>query len=253
MATASPAAPAAGPDGGKRAERRFFSIYTIVIALVIVIGFLPTFYLRGVIEAPRPLGPLRPDIIAHGVVATLFLAFLPLQAWLISSGRRNLHMKVGKWGFAAGVLFLLSLYTVTAFSHHNAPPIPGVTPEMLSAPSLFAVIAAAVLLWLAWRKRYDAAAHKRLIICLACLIAGPGVARLPYIPPPPAAFVVVDGLLVVATVPLLIWDLVTLRRPHWATLAGMGAIALMFAATVASGPFPALTAFVKLLPGYGWP
>lgn len=238
---------------GKSAERWFFSGYVIVIALVIVIGFLPTFYLRGVVEPRAPLGPLRTDIIVHGLISTAFLAVMPLQTWLIAWGKRSLHMKVGNWGFALGVLFLLSLYSVTAFSHHNAPPIPGVTPEMLSAPSLFAVIAAAVLLWLAWRKRFDAAAHKRLIVCLACLIAGPGVARLPGVPPPPAAFVIVDGLLVLATVPLLLWDFVTLRRAHWATLAGMGAIAAMFAATIASGPFPALTAFVKLLPGYGWP
>lgn len=253
MATSAPAAPsAAGPS--KRSEHLFFSSYVLAIALLIVVGFLPSFYLRGIVEPRVPLGPLRLDVVAHGIVSTTFLAFLPLQAWLIASGRRSLHMKIGNWGFAVGVAFLLSLYVVTAFSHHQAPTdIPGVTPAMFSAPSLFAIISAAALLWLAWRKRFDAQAHKRLIVILACLIAGPGIARLPYVPPPPQAFVIVDGIILAATLPLLAWDLVTLRRPHWATLAGISAIGFMFAATVASGPFPVLTAFVSILPGIGWP
>lgn len=221
---------------------------------MIIIGFLPSFYLRGVIEPHRPLAPLRPDIIVHGLVATAFLAFLPLQTWLIASGRRGLHMKLGNWGFVVGVAFLLSLYVVTAFSHHAAPTnIPGVTPAMFSAPGLFAVISAAILLWLAWRRRFDAQSHKRLIIVLGCLIAGPGIARLPYIPPPPQAFVIVDSLIFAATTPLLIWDMATLRRPHMATLIGMGAVAFMLIATIVSGVFPVLTAFIAILPGIGWP
>jgi cytochrome bd-type quinol oxidase subunit 2 len=255
MATATPAVPpAARPGSDKSAERRFYSSYTIAIALLIVVGFAPSFYLRGMIEPRRPLAELRLDAIAHGLVASSFLIFLPLQSWLIASGRRALHVKLGKWGFVVGLAFLASLYVVAAFSHHNVPTdVPGLTPAMLSAPSLFAIICAAVLLWLAWRKRFDAQAHKRLIIALACLIAGPGIARLPYIPPPPAAFVIVDGIILLGTIPLLAWDLATRRRPHWATLTGMGAIAAMFAATMASGPFPGLTAFVNWLPGYGWP
>lgn len=255
MATAAPAAPpAADPRSNQRAERRFFSSYTIAVILVILFGFAPSFYLRGVIEPRRPLAELRIDAIAHGLVATSFLVFLPLQSWLIASRRRTLHMKLGKWGFAVGVAFLASLYVVGAFSHHHVPTnVPGLTPAMLSAPGLFAVIAATVLLWLAWRKRFDAQAHKRLIISLACLIAGPGIARFPRVPPPPVAFVIVDGIILLATTPLLVWDFMTRGRPHWATLAGMGAIAAMFVATMASGPFPVMTVFVNWLPGYGWP
>lgn len=254
MGTTAPAGDPPARPIGKNAERLFFSTYVVVIAAVIIAGFVPSFYLRGVVEPRAPLAPLRPDIVVHGVISTAFLLVFPLQAWLIASGRRALHMKLGNWGFALGAAFLLSLYVVTAFSHHQAPTdIPGVTPAMFSAPSLFAVFAAAVLLALAWKKRFDGQAHKRLMVTLACLIAGPGIARLPGVPPPPAAFVVVDGIIVAATLPLLAWDLVTRGRPHWATLAGMAAILLMFAATVLSGPFPALTAFVAILPGIGWP
>jgi len=254
MATTAPAAPpAAGPSSDKRAERRFFSTYVAAITLVIVVGFLPTFYLRGIVEPSRPLGPLRTDVIAHGLVSTLFLVFLPLQAWLISSGRRNLHMKVGKWGFLAGIAFLASLYAVSAFSHHDTPPDLGIPPELLSSPSVLAIICAGALLWLAWRHRFDAQAHKRLIISLACVIAGPGIARLPYIPPPPLAFIIVGGIIVALTLPLLAWDLVTLRRPHRATLTGIAATVIMLIATIAVGAMPVLSKFVMALPGFGWP
>lgn len=254
MATsASAAPPAAGPGPGKRAERLFYSGYVLAIALVIVVGFVPSFYLRGVVEPRAPLGPLRPDIVVHGVISTAFLLVLPLQAWLIASGRRALHVKLGNWGFALGVLFLASLYAVSAFSHHNTPADLPVPPELLSAPSVLAVICAAVLLWLAWRHRFDAQAHKRLIIGLACIAAGPGIARLPGIPPPPAAFVVVGFVLIAMTLPLLAWDFATRGRPHWATLTDTAVCVILLLMTIAVGVFPALTVFVKVLPGFGWP
>lgn len=252
MATAaSDISVSADPGKGKRGERRFFLTYTLAVTLVIVLGFLPTFYLRGVVEPRAPLVPLRPDIVAHGAVSTAFLLFLPLQAWLITSGRRSLHMKLGNWGFAAGAMFLVSLYAVTAFSHHNVPADLGVPAEMLSAPSLLALACAAVLMLLAWRYRFDPQAHKRLIVALACIIAGPGLARLPYIPPPPAAFLVVGCLIIAATMPLLVWDLLTRGLPHWATVTGMGACVLLLAGTIAIGMIPGFAAFVTVLPGYG--
>lgn len=245
--------PATEPRPGMRAERWFYSAYIVAIALVIVTGFLPSFYLRGIVEPRAPLGVLRPDIVVHGAISTAFLAAMLLQVWLIAWGRRAWHVRVGKWGFMLGVLFLLSLYMVTAFSHHKAPPIPGVTPEMLSAPSLIAVACAALLLWLAWRHRFDAQAHKRLIVGLACIATGPGIARLPGIPPPPAAFVVVGFIIIAATLPLLVWDMATRRRPHWATLTGIGVCVFMLLATIAVGMLPVLASFAAVLPGIGWP
>jgi hypothetical protein len=163
-------------------------------------------------------------------------------------------MKLGKWGFAAGAIMLCSLYVVTAFSHHAFPTnVPGLTAAMASAPSLYAVFVFAALLWIAWRHRFEAQAHKRLIVALACLITGPGIARTPFVPPPPNSFLIVDSILGVEMLPLFVWDAVTLRRNNWATWAGFAAIAAMILATLLTGMFPALTGFVSLLPGYGWP
>ena len=95
-------------------------------------------------------------------------------------------------------------------------------------------------------------AHKRLIIALACVIAGPGIARLPYVPPPPPAFIVVGVLIIAMTLPLLAWDIATLRRPHRATRTGIAATVLLLVATIAVGVVPALAMFVKVLPGFRW-
>jgi hypothetical protein len=253
MATTAPAGRPAERERRQRGERLFFSSYTIAVALIIVAGFLPTFYLRGMIEPRAPLVPLRTDIIVHGLIATAFIMVMPLQAWLIAWGKRSWHIALGKWGFGLGVLFVASLYMVTAFSHHNTPPDLGVPAEQFSAPSVIAVGCVALLLWLAWRKRFDAQAHKRLIIGLACIAAGPGIARLPGIPPPPAAFVVVGFIMIVLALPLLAWDLVTRGKPHWATLAALGACVTLFVAPVAVGILPPLAGFVMVVPGFGWP
>ena len=61
MVTSASAGPvAAGAEQDKRAERRFFTSYTIVIALIIVAGFAPSFFLRGLMPPYVPLKPLPP-------------------------------------------------------------------------------------------------------------------------------------------------------------------------------------------------
>jgi hypothetical protein len=69
-----------------RAERRFFSGYTLAILLAIVIGFAPSFFLRGLVEPFLPLKPLRPAVLVHAVLTTAWVLLFPLQAWLIAAG-----------------------------------------------------------------------------------------------------------------------------------------------------------------------
>jgi hypothetical protein len=101
---------------------------------------------------------------------------------------------------------------------------------------------------LAWRRR-EPQAHKRLIILAAIVLMDPSIGRWP-----------IDALaqipdfsfwlkLILFLVPLMVWDVITLRRLHWATL--LGAIVLI-AEGLLRGPIgatPQWLAFAKWATG----
>lgn len=242
-----------GLKGGKRAERLFFSSYILLIALLILYGFAPSFYLRGAIEPRAPLVSMRPDIVVHGLIATAFLAMMALQPLLIAGGKRVLHMRIGNWAFGLGIVMALSLYVVSVFSQRAfAAPVPGAA-EAMGSLSLFTVLAYVWLLWAAWRTRFDAPAHKRFVIALACLITGPALARMPFMPPPPMGVPVINATIVALLLPLWLWDIARSRRLHRATIQTTAIVAGMLLGGILVGMSPIARPLIAILPGFGWP
>jgi hypothetical protein len=252
MAVAAPFTPAsARPGQGTRAERRFFFGYMLAILIAVMIGFAPSFFLRGVVQPFAPLKPLRPELLAHGVITTAWLLLFPLQAWLISSGRRTLHMQLGKAGFVLGALMTASAYVV-AMGLYREPVAPPLTPAVTVVLPLTDVLTLCVLLPLAWSRRLDGQFHKRLIVVIACLLSGAAIFRLPVWDRSDIAGVFVIHLFLFATiVPLWLWDWRTLGRLHRATIVGSGILALDLFGRFLIAQTAAWAALVRALPGFG--
>lgn len=50
------------------AERRFYSWMAVMMIVVVLIGFAPSFYLRGIVPSyPRPNPSLPPSVLLHGI------------------------------------------------------------------------------------------------------------------------------------------------------------------------------------------
>ena len=89
---------AAPPAERRVAERRFYSR----------MAFVPgrrwcssasrrAFYLRGIVPSyPRPNPTLPLGVIVHGSLFTLWMLVFVAQTQLVSAGRRDIHMKLGK-------------------------------------------------------------------------------------------------------------------------------------------------------------
>jgi hypothetical protein len=251
MAVAADAAPAsAQPGRGARAERRFYTGYTLVILAAIVIGFAPSFFLRGLVEPFVPLKPLRPAVLLHGLVTTAWVLLFPLQAWLISAGKRTLHVQLGKVGFVLGALITVSAYVV-AMGLYREPAAPPLTPAMTVVLPLADVMTLCVLLPLAWVRRRDAQAHKRLMLIIGCLLCGAAIFRLPIWNRGDVAGILVIHVFLLATVlPLWLWDWRTRGKPHRATILGSGILAVDMFGRLAIAQTAAWAAFVRALPGF---
>jgi hypothetical protein len=225
----------------------------VAILLAIVIGFAPSFFLRGLVEPFGPLKPLRPAVLVHGLVMTAWILLFPLQAWLISAGRRALHLQLGKLGFALGAATTVTAYVV-ATGLYREPVAPPLTPALNVVLPLTDIATLCVLLPLAWARRMDGQTHKRLMLVIACLLCGAAIFRLPvWDRSGLAGFFVIHLALFATLLPLWWWDWRTRGRLHRATVIGSGILAVDMFGRLLIAQTAAWAAFVRLLPGFGTP
>src|SRR5262245_56957575 len=88
------------------ADRRFYFLLTILIALVAIVGFAPNS--SGILAGTIPTPPLIVHLHAAAMAAWLLL--LVVQAGLVTAGRRDLHMRLGlaSLGLAPTILVLFT-------------------------------------------------------------------------------------------------------------------------------------------------
>src|SRR6478752_4986772 len=79
----------------RRTDRYFFAGMALLILGSVFLGFAKTYFLAGVFNAPLPSWIIH----VHGGAFSSWILFLLLQTLLVSSGRVDLHRKLGLAGF----------------------------------------------------------------------------------------------------------------------------------------------------------
>jgi hypothetical protein len=205
------------------AERRFFAGMAVAMAASIMIGFLPSYYLRGVIEAPVPLISMTPLVHIHGALFTAWMLLFVAQVLLVSANRRDIHMRLGVAAFAM-LPVMIAVGTLAALHQVARASGPPITDPLnwLSIP-LLSVPLYAGLIGTALAKRRDPASHKRFMMIAMIEMTTPGLGRIPWPPsiPGPIALFGFSDLFLVA---LAAWDIGRTGRLHRATAIGGGAL-----------------------------
>ena len=97
-------------------------------------------------------------------------------------------------------------------------------PQVFLAIPLLGLVPYVVFVILAYVRRRDAQAHKRLMVLAALSIISAAVIRWPigamFMPSPVPGYAVYDLASIAFLLPLVAWDLATLRRLHPVTLMG---------------------------------
>lgn len=160
-------------------ERRFFLAIAILFPITVLIGFGPTYYLKGFFSTP-PVA--RTLIHIHGLVMSAWVILFVTQVYLIRSSKIKLHQRLGILSIILGLaLIVIGLLTAIAAARYgsNSTP-PGVKPlEFLVVP-FFDVIVFAVLFGAALYYRRNAANHKRLMLLTVLNLVPPAIARFPF-------------------------------------------------------------------------
>lgn len=207
----------------KASERKFYSRMALFLVLLVLLGFGPSFYLRGIVPPyPRPNPTLPAAVVLHGAVFTIWMALIVAQTQLIAARRHAIHMTLGKLGMLFAILMIPVMYitAVRQVARANQPPF--TDPLTWTIVPLSVIIPFSILVRKGWQHRRDVQFHKRTMISAAILVVmGPAIGRLPLAPPTMLgqSILLAAGLLLF--IPLFVRDQRTLGYTHPATRLGL--------------------------------
>jgi len=197
---------------GARAGRYFFLVMFALAALIVFVGFAPTFYLRSVFAGPA----LSPLMLVHGIVFSAWIVLILAQTLLIRSARWRTHRTLGVVG--AGIAAAMVALGVSVALQAAAQGTLGVRfhqepLEFLVIPLgqilIFGGLVAAAI---ALRRR--PATHKRLMVIATLNLIAPAVVRaadkLFHIANPAVALVVLGA----GVTTCILYDIRTRGRVH---------------------------------------
>jgi hypothetical protein len=168
------------------------------------------------------------------------------QTWLVAGRQIALHRRLG--GLSAwllAVIIPLAVAVGIGGIHRPLTAPPGIPPLQWAAVPLLGILGFSVLVVAALLARRDSPTHKRLMLCAMVALLDPSLGRLS-----PALGVEGPAALLVFLVflaPLVVWDLVTLRRLHPATIVGSLVVIATAVGTLLVWTTPAWLAFAGAL------
>lgn len=222
-------------------HRAFFTGLSLVMVLAVFVGFSRSYYLKDLYGAPA----LPTLFHVHGFLFTSWMVFLVVQTGLVATQRTALHRRLGVGGGILAFAMTVTAMAMTMDLARRSAAAP--TPDGLAFTIIpfFTIIVFPVLVGGALFYRRQPDIHKRLMLLATLELVTAGVARIPGAGSMPLFFLLTD----LGLVAILVYDLITRRAPHPATLwGGLFLIASQVVRTTA-GATATWLAFARLLAG----
>ena len=236
-----------------QSDHAFFPGMMLLATVIMLWGFAPSFFLRGIVPLTvhsyldRPLQPIRWLYIAHGVVFTTWVALVVTQVALLVTGHTAIHRRLGNVAFVLAPCMVALGLAVTAYAtRHGFHDVPTSAVSFSTVPLLDLVLFSGfVTAGLAYRRQPQM--HKRWILFAMLVVAEAGWARIDMLNPAYLPLWVSTELAFL--VPIIAFDLMRLGRLHVATVWGCVAIAGTFSLRMWVGATPAWHALVRTAVG----
>jgi len=226
---------AAAGTGLSRTRGSFFFTSHLVLLVIVLLGFSPSFYLRPIFHRGAQLPVI---LYVHGTVLTGWFSLAVVQGWLIRRRLLRWHRRLGYFaaGYAAVVIALGAIANLLLISRIHSPA-DGQNIVVWGNFFSLAMFAAFVSLAVTWRRNPET--HKRLILLASVSIVGPAVARLPRWPvfgggEAAGRNCAIAGVLIMFA-SLITFDVAVRKRPHPASVCGMAAVLISLASAVFLG------------------
>ena len=224
-------------------ERIFFGGMAILLSVVVVIGFSPTYFAAGMLRAPLP----SPILHFHGAAFTLWMILFLVQSALISARRVAWHRSLGTIAFCLPPIMVVLGFIAAIDALHRGVRIGPLEPAVSLAIPLLGIAWFAIIIFAAWRARRKPDTHKRLVLLATIGLTEAAFGRFPWhqIGLPPAAGAVTGlGILVLL---VIAYDLISLHRIHRSTMWAAPITFAVGAFAVPIGMTPAWHSFAGFL------
>lgn len=212
------------PEWNPASTRRwFFPVLGLAWLMVAVVGFGPNLskVANGTLNFP-------PIVHVHALAMMAFVVVFILQGAIVTRGRVDLHIRLGRFGFQLAVLAWVTMIgvMVAAFMRYDpnrmgfiVRPILLGTVQAISFPLVLAG---------AWLMRRRADWHRRLISFAVLVLLQGAIDRMAFRPKLGLPMFWESGAWTyLLALPLIAFDLLERRRIHPATLAGLAMLILM--------------------------
>jgi FtsH-binding integral membrane protein len=160
---------------GRKYDHVFFSTMAVLLLGSVFLGFARSYYLAGMFHAPLPSAIIH----VHGALFSSWILFLLAQTTLVASGRTDIHRRIGIAGFLlACLMVVVGVWAATNSLGRSGGP-PGIDPKTFYIIPITDMLIFSVLVFFAYRARFDSAAHKRIIIVATVALMIAAIARWP--------------------------------------------------------------------------
>jgi hypothetical protein len=226
-------------------HRTLFIATSLLIALIAVVGFWPTYY------GPLVNGTLVQPLVIHFhvVVFTGWLVLFFAQAVLAATRKVAWHIRIGRVGIAYGFLLIgVGLYTGVARA--AARPLGGPAERLLLSATadmvMFAAFFGAAVMF-----RRKPQLHKRLMTVAAVTLLVAAVARMSYLlPGPPIGRPIGFLIWCLPIVMAMIYDFRHQRVVHLVYLLGLATLLVRRLGVPSIAATPEWTLFATWV--FGW-
>lgn len=199
-----------------RSRYWFSTAMGLAVIGIVIVGFARTYYLKAFFDT----GPLTLRLHLHGFALSAWLVLFLVQARLIATHRRTLHMRLGIAGAILAALAVTTTYAAAfEFAAHGvAQDAHEAVSRLYSSLELGALFGLFVAAGIVFRRRPEI--HKRLMVLAMLAVVGPGAHRAVTLivghGAPHSHVVVIAVLLGIA----LVYDWRTRGTPHPVLLWG---------------------------------
>ena len=202
----------------------FFLVSTIIMIIVVIIGFSPSLIFRPVFKDTQ----LPTSLIIHGIINLLWFVILLYQTWFIFKGKIINHKKIGYFGFSLAAIIVIMnffiIYMVTQKYHNGEYSLQAAAG--LSLGNFIGYVINSVIIALAYFYKHRHDYHKRLIYLFSLSLvsfASDRIGRM-FID---TGDVGLNGIImgyaihIIFIVALIIYDVKTRKKPHVISILGI--------------------------------
>jgi hypothetical protein len=164
---------------GRRYDNRFVSFMVALLLATVLYGFARSYFLAGVFRAPLP----NTLIHIHGAVFTCWMLLLITQTSLISTGRVDIHRKLGLAGFGLACLMIILgvLAATDALARNFVPSGAAFDAKTFYTVPMGDMLIFSTIVFFAYRFRSNPSIHKRLILIASIALMDAPLGRVPFL------------------------------------------------------------------------